>query len=85
MVSVKGVDPAVYPYYGKLKLDPPRPLWDLLKDDSSVVVTPELLMRLKVAPGDTIKLGGKEFRITGNIDHRTGPARVRALVPACGF
>jgi putative ABC transport system permease protein len=67
MVSVKGVDPAVYPFYGTLKLDPARPLCDLLKDDSSVVVTPELLMRLKVAPGDTIKLGGKEFRITGTL------------------
>lgn len=67
MVSVKGVDPAVYPYYGNLTLEPPRPLSQLLKDDSSAVVTPELLMRLKVKPGDNVRLGGKDFRITGTV------------------
>jgi putative ABC transport system permease protein len=67
MVSVKAVDPAAYPYYGKLGLRPPRPLASLLCDDLSVVVTPELLMRLKVQPGDSIQLGGKEFRITGTL------------------
>jgi putative ABC transport system permease protein len=67
MISVKGVDPAVYPYYGALTLDPPRPLKQLLSDDSSAVVTPELLMRLKVKPGDSVRLGGKDFRITGTL------------------
>ena len=68
MVSVKGVDPAAYPYYGTLTLDPPRPLAQLLGDDSSAVVTPELLMRLKVKPGDFVRLGGKDFRITGTLN-----------------
>jgi putative ABC transport system permease protein len=67
MLSVKGVDPAVYPYYGRLKLDPPKPVSSLLGDDSSIVVTPELLIRLKVERGDSIRLGGKEFRIVGTI------------------
>lgn len=67
MVSVKGVDPSVYPFYGNLTVSPSCPLRDLLKDDSSIVVTPELLMRLKVAPGDVVRLGGKEFRITGTL------------------
>ncbi len=67
MVSIKAVDPAVYPFYGALTLDPPRPLRDLLKDDSSAVATTELLMRLKVARGGVIRLGGKEFRITGTL------------------
>jgi len=67
MVSVKAVDPAVYPYYGALRLKPAQPLAALLKDDSSVVVTPELLMRLKVSPGDMIRLGGKEFHVTGTL------------------
>ena len=49
------------------RLSPAQPLTALLTDDSSVVVTPELLMRLKVQPGDTIRLGGKEFRITGTL------------------
>ncbi|MGA8027183.1 MAG: ABC transporter permease, partial [Bryobacteraceae bacterium] len=68
MVSVKGVDPAVYPFYGSLNLAPARPLIDFLKDDSSVLVTPELLIRMKVAPGDAINLGGKDFRIVGTLN-----------------
>ncbi|MDQ2775651.1 MAG: FtsX-like permease family protein [Acidobacteriota bacterium] len=67
MVAVKAVDPAVYPFDGKLTLSPAQPLSTLLPDDSSVVVTPELLLRLKVQPGDAIRLGGKEFRITGTL------------------
>jgi len=67
MVSVKAVDPGVYPFYGDFRVSPNRPLRDVLTDDSSAVVTPELLMRLKVAPGDVIRLGGKEFRITGTL------------------
>lgn len=67
MVSIKAVDPAAYPYYGQLTLRPAQPLRALLSDDCSIVVTPELLMRLKVSPGDSIRLGGKEFRITGTL------------------
>lgn len=67
MVSVKGVDPSIYPYYGQLKLNPAEPLWKLLSNDSSAVVTPELLLRLRVKRGDNLRLGGKEFRIVGTI------------------
>jgi putative ABC transport system permease protein len=67
MISIKAVDPARFPFYGNLKLNPAQPLTTLLKDDASVVVTPELLMRLRVAPGDTIRLGGKEYRIAGTV------------------
>ncbi len=67
LVSVKAVDPRVYPYYGKLTLQPPRSLRALLRDDSTVVVTPELLMRLKVKPGDDVRIGGMPFRIVGTV------------------
>ena len=67
MVSVKGVDSAVYPYYGTLGVDPARPLASLLSDDASAVVTPELLLRFKVHRGDTLRIGGKEFRIKGTL------------------
>ena len=67
MISIKAVDPDCFPFYGALKLAPAEPLADLLKDGSSVVVTPELLMRLRVAPGDNIRLGGKDYRITGTL------------------
>jgi putative ABC transport system permease protein len=67
MISIKAVDPARFPFYGDLRLLPAQPLAALLKDDASVVVTPELLMRLRVAPGDTIRLGGQEYRIAGTV------------------
>jgi putative ABC transport system permease protein len=67
MVSIKAVNPAAYPFYGTLKLQPARALRDLLKDDSSAVATPELLMRFKVKAGDVIRLGGTDFRITGTL------------------
>ena len=67
MVAVKAIDPSVYPFYGQMTLDPSRPLDSLLSNDASVVVTPELLLRLKVQPGQTIRLGGKDFRITGTL------------------
>ena len=67
MVSVKAVDPRFYPYYGHLTLEPALPLHALVNDDSTVVVTPELLLRLKVRPGDSVRIGGKRFRIAGTI------------------
>ncbi len=67
MISVKSVDPNAYPYYGKIGLEPSQPLSAMLADDHSAVVTPELEMRLKVRTGDTIRLGGKDFRITGTV------------------
>ena len=67
MISIKAVDPNLFPFYGDLKLVPFQPLKTLLKDESSVVVTPELLMRLRVAPGDAIRLGGREYKITGTL------------------
>ncbi len=67
MISIKAVDPGYFPFYGVLKLSPAESLAELLKDDASVVATPELLMRLRVAQGDTIRLGGKEYRITGTL------------------
>lgn len=66
MVSVKAVDPNVYPFYGKLTLDPNKPLKDLLTNDS-VVVSPELLLRMKTHPGDILRLGGQDFRIAGTL------------------
>lgn len=67
MISIKAVDPNHFPFYGNLSVQPEQPLALLLKDDASVVVTPELLMRLRVTPGDMIRLGGKEYRITGTL------------------
>jgi putative ABC transport system permease protein len=67
LVSVKAVNPAVYPFYGNFKVDPDKSLKDLIVDDATVVVTPELELRMKIATGGVIRLGGKDFRIAGTI------------------
>src|SRR5205085_6782992 len=64
LISVKAVDPALYPFYGTVKLDPPRPLRDAL-DARSVVVSDDLLVRLKARTGDTLRIGGQDFRSAG--------------------
>lgn len=62
LVSIKAVDPAVYPFYGELKLDPPLPLRDALQPDT-IAVSEDLLVRLDIKTGATVKLGAAEFRI----------------------
>ncbi|HWF45777.1 MAG TPA: FtsX-like permease family protein [Bryobacteraceae bacterium] len=66
MVSVKAVDPNVYPFYGNLTLEPNKPLKELLTENTAVV-SPELLLRMKARPGDTLRLGGQHFCIAGTL------------------
>ena len=66
LVSLKAVDPAQYPYYGKVQLEPDMPLGTALTD-SSVVVADEFLIRLKSKVGDTLRLGGRNFRIAARL------------------
>jgi putative ABC transport system permease protein len=79
LVSVKAVDPAIYPFYGTVKLDPPRPLREAL-DANSVVVSDDLIVRLGVRTGDTLRIGGQDFRIAGVVtaepDRMTGSLNV---------
>ncbi len=67
LVSVKAVDPHLYPLYGTLTLSPSVPLAELLSNASDVVVSPELLLRFRSRVGDTIRLGGQDFKITGEL------------------
>jgi len=75
LVSVKAVDPAVYPFYGQVKLDPDQPLRQAL-DARSIAVSDDLLIRLNLRTGATVKLGAAEFRIAGVVtsepDRMTG-------------
>ena len=79
LISVKAVDPAAYPYYGVVKLNPPRPLREAL-DAQSVVVSDDLLVRLNVRTGDLLHIGGQDFRIAGVMvsepDRMTGSLNV---------
>ena len=75
LVALKAVDPAKYPFYGDVVLEPAMPLRDALTD-SSVAVGDDLLLRLHVKVGDSIKLGDSTFRIasvvTDEPDRLTG-------------
>jgi putative ABC transport system permease protein len=63
---VKAVDPAAYPYYGQLLLDPPKSLPAALTAETTVV-SEDVLSRLAVRVGDRIRIGAQFFRIAGVI------------------
>ena len=62
MMSLKAVDPAVYPFYGTVKLSPDRPLSALL-NDQTVLVGEDVLIRTRTSVGDILRIGGQDFRI----------------------
>ncbi len=62
LVSIKAVDPAQYPYYGEVKLDPPTTLKQALTPDT-VVVANDILLRLNLKVGDPIRIGTATMRI----------------------
>lgn len=62
LVSLKAVDPSLYPFYGEVELQPAGKLKDVLKNDT-VVVADDLLVRLRLNVGDSLKIGSKIFRI----------------------
>ena len=90
LTSVKAVDPADYPYYGVVKLDPPAPLRSALTAQT-VAVSDDLLVRLKVRTGDSMRLGGQDFRIAGVVvsepDRMTGSLNVgpRVMITRAGL
>ena len=90
LVSLKAVDPAEYPYYGKAELDPDLPLTEALKGNS-VVVADEFLIRLKAKVGDSLRLGGHNFRIAARLvqepDRITAGAGIgpRVLISRAGL
>jgi putative ABC transport system permease protein len=67
LVSVKAVDPAKYPFYGSVVLDPKMPLQQALTMNT-VAVGEDLLLRLHLKVGDSIKLGDRNFRIAAAVE-----------------
>lgn len=90
LVSLKAVDPARYPFYGQVKLDPPAPLGQALTPNA-ILVSDDLLLRLKAHTGDELRIGGQNFRIAGTIvsepDRMTGTLNVgpRVLITRQGL
>lgn len=66
LVALKAVNPAKYPFYGKLVLKPDEPEQKLLTN-KTVLVDDNLLVRLHAKVGDELSVGGQEFRIAGEI------------------
>src|SRR5580704_4359606 len=62
LVSLKAVDPELYPFYGEVELSPKASLRETLKPDA-VAVADDLLVRLKLNLGDQLKIGNQLFRI----------------------
>jgi len=90
LISVKAVDPAVYPFYGTVKLDPTQDLRTALKPDA-VAVSDGVLLRMNARVGDTVRIGGQAFRIVAQVtnepDRMTGSINVgpRVMISRAGL
>ena len=75
LVALKAVDPSEYPYYGTVQLEPAMSLQQGLANDSAVVAE-EFLIRLNAHVGQTMRLGGRNFRISAILKQE--PDRITA-------
>ncbi|NPB69329.1 hypothetical protein G7L52_23760, partial [Shigella sonnei] len=69
LTQVKAVDDA-YPLLGQVTLDPPMALSDALdgaRGLPGVVMHPVLVDRLGLTPGDTVRLGSKDFHLSARL------------------
>jgi len=64
LVSLKAIDPTVYPFYGTVDLAPKAVLRNVLHDNT-IVVAEDLLIRLNLKLGDRVKIGDGLFTIAG--------------------
>ena len=90
LISVKAVDPSVYPFYGTVKFNPPMDIASALQPDA-VAVSDGVLLRLGSHIGDTIRIGGQPFRIAAEVtnepDRMTGSINVgpRVMMSRAGL
>ncbi len=79
LISVKAVDPAVYPFYGTVKFNPAMTIQQALRPDT-IAVSDGVLLRLNAHVGDSVRIGGKPFRISAEVtnepDRMTGSINV---------
>jgi putative ABC transport system permease protein len=79
LVSLKAVDPEVYPFYGKITFNPPMAIRQALQPDS-IVVSDGVLLRFNSKIGDEVEIGGQKFRIAAEVtnepDRMTGSLNV---------
>ena len=90
LLAVKAVDPARYPFYGALTLEPAQALSIALRPDTAVV-SKDALERFHLRIGDQILIGAAKFRISAAIaaepDHFSGVTAmgVRCLLSERAF
>jgi putative ABC transport system permease protein len=90
LISVKAVDPNVYPFYGTVKFNPPQDVRTALQPDT-VAVADGVLLRLNEKVGDTVRIGGQPFRISAEVvsepDRMTGSLNVgpRVMISRAGL
>ncbi|HEX6850913.1 MAG TPA: FtsX-like permease family protein [Candidatus Polarisedimenticolaceae bacterium] len=72
LVELKAVE-AGYPFYGKLALEPDRPLETLL-DAGGIVIAPEVAARFSIGGGGRLRVGEADFVVRGIV--RSEPDRV---------
>jgi len=75
LVSLKAVDPAEYPYYGTAELEPSMTIEQALDGDSAIVAD-EFLIRLNAKVGQSLRLGGRNFKIAAVLKQE--PDRITA-------
>jgi putative ABC transport system permease protein len=89
LVQLKAVGDG-YPFYGEVATTPKQPLGKLL-DPEGVLVAPELADKLHLADGNTLRIGGKDFTVRGqvlsepdkvNVSSTLGP---RVMLSLAGF
>jgi putative ABC transport system permease protein len=66
LVSLKAVDPALYPFYGDVDLSPAQSLRSALTP-TTIAVGDDLLLRLNLHVGDSLKVGTSTFRIAASV------------------
>jgi putative ABC transport system permease protein len=90
LISVKAVDPKVYPFYGTIRFNPPQDIRTALQPDT-VAVADGVLLRLNEKVGDTVRIGGQAYRISAEVtnepDRMTGSLNVgpRVLMSRTAF
>jgi putative ABC transport system permease protein len=68
LVSLKAVNPAKYPFYGTVELQPAITLRQALAGNSAAVAE-EFLIRMNAHVGETLHIGAKDFRISAIIEN----------------
>jgi putative ABC transport system permease protein len=78
LVTVRAAD-AAYPFYGDAVSEPPGAKAALAAGDA-VLIEETLLKQFGLSPGDTVRLGKKDFRVAGALQKLPGESAAVALL-----